>query len=252
MTNITFQTSPSLLLHPYSNKQAVLMAKCSKIVYSSKFRAKRLLEKKSFTLKYFHSREPSFLIAEHDQHIVVAFRGNKKTFDFINILKFLYTEKKVKRIHSGFKTTYDKVHYLIWFHLSQLPNKPIYFTGHSSGGALAVIATNQLEEFPIAGCYTFGAPPIGIKELEHPIQKPVYEMMTDEDPLLHLGRGFNYFYTNSRYILTKDQVLSEQQKKSEKQQLKNKPVLLFKAFKAHLIQECINRLESIETNNLSL
>ncbi|MDE0151327.1 MAG: lipase family protein [Bdellovibrionales bacterium] len=252
MTNITFQTSPSLLLHPYSNKQAVLMAKCSKIVYSSKFRAKRLLEKISFTLKYFHSREPSFLIAEHDQHIVVAFKGNKEIFDLANILKFLYTEKKVKRIHNGFKTMYDKVHYIIWFHLSQLSNKPIYFTGHSRGGALAVIATAQLEEFPIAGCYTFGSPPIGIKELEHPIQNPVYGIMTHEDPLIHLKKGSNYFYTGSRYILTKDQVLNEQQNKLEKQQLKNKPVLLLKAFKAHLIQEYINRLESIETNNLSL
>ena len=245
MVNIASQTSPSLSSLPYSSKQALLMAKCSKIVYSSKGRAERLLDKIDFTLKYFSKNEPSFLIAEHDQCIVVAFKGKQKIFDLINILNFLHIEKKVKRIHNGFKTMYDKAHYLILFQLSQLSNtKPIYFTGHSLGGALAIIATAQLEEFPIAGCYTFGAPPIGIKELEHPIQKPIYEIVTDNDPFLNL-KGSNYFYVGSRYILIQDQILYEQQEKSDKQQ-KNKTVLSLTTFKAHSINEYIHRLEIIE------
>ena len=252
MVSITPQTSPSVLPHPYSSRQALLMAKCSKIIYSSKGRAERLLEKISFSLKYFSNNEPSFLIAEHDQCIVVAFKGKQKFFDFINILKFLHIETKIKRIHNGFKTMYNKAHYLIWFQLSQLSNtKPIYFTGHSLGGALAVIATAQLEGFHVAGCYTFGAPPIGIKELEYPLQKPVYEVVTDNDPFLNL-EGSNYFYIGSLRVLTQDQILYEQQEKPDKQQLKNKIALSLKTFKAHSIQEYINRLESIEDTKRSL
>ncbi len=249
MSNITTQTSPVLHPHPYSNEQAIILAKCSKIVYSSKYRAEKLLEEISFKLKYYNKNEPPFLIAESDQCIVIAFTGKQKLFDFINILKFFWTEEKVKRIHNGFKNMYDKVHYLILFYLSQLSDKkPIYLTGHSLGGALSVIAASRLTESHIEGCYTFGSPPIGIKELDQPIQRPVYEIMNDNDPFSHLDRSSSN-YIGSRYVLTQDQILHNHTGKISKQHnLQTKQLLSTQAFNAHSINEYINRLETILRN----
>lgn len=230
----------------YSNEQAMIMAKCAKITYSPKREADKSLQKISFKLKYFNRNEPVFLIAEHDQYIVVAFKGRQELHDFINILKFFWTETKVKRIHNGFKTMYDKVHYLILFQLSQLSDtKPIYLTGHSLGGALAVVASSQLPGH-IAGCYTFGSPPIGIKELDQPIQRPVYEIINDNDPFSDLDECSHYSYVGSRYILTKEQILHDQKRKtSDKNHMKAKKVF---SPKAHFIKEYINRLETILQN----
>jgi thioesterase domain-containing protein len=41
---------------------------------------------------------------------------------------------------------------------SRNPNTPIYFAGHSLGGALAQIAAAVLGDDNTAACYTFGSP----------------------------------------------------------------------------------------------
>jgi len=231
--------------HFYSTEQALTMARCAKITYSLKINANKLLKKINFNLKYFNKDTPPFLIAENTRYIVIAFKGIQKLNDSINILKFFWTETKVKRIHNGFKNMYDKVHYPISFHLSQLPKKkPIYLTGHSLGGVLAVIAASRLTGFHIAGCYTFGAPPIGITELDHPIHKPVYEIANDDDPFSHLDKCSSYCYIGSRYVLTENEIFQ----KTKKHQSKINKLSLPKAFKAHSMKEYLSRLETTLNN----
>ncbi len=69
-------------------------------------------------------------------------------------------------------------------------NYSLYITGHSQGGALALIATRDLEEEGTFSdrtvCYTFGCPRVGNEEFGEEIDAPVYRIVNAADwvPLL--------------------------------------------------------------------
>ncbi|MEW5250492.1 lipase family protein [Microbulbifer sp. 2201CG32-9] len=68
---------------------------------------------------------------------------------------------------------------------------PIFFTGHSLGGALANLACLHFEQLfrseigcnPIAACYTFGAPRLGNAALMGLCKTPVYRYVNAADPV---------------------------------------------------------------------
>jgi triacylglycerol lipase len=61
------------------------------------------------------------------------------------------------------------------------PNTPIYFTGHSLGGALAQIAAAVLGDDQTAACYTFGSPRVGNMYLDQWVKTPSYRVMNYAD-----------------------------------------------------------------------
>ena len=60
-------------------------------------------------------------------------------------------------VHSGFKADFLRLWEKIEANLSKI-DLPLYFTGHSLGGALAILAASV---FPAKAVYTFGAPKTG-------------------------------------------------------------------------------------------
>ncbi len=108
-------------------------------------------------------------IMESEQSIVIAFRGSISNPDWIAdaaILQtdFPYTRTRLK-IHSGFAAIYTACRQQI---ISVLRNssssKQLFVTGHSLGGALAVLcaldaAVNTVHRNPTM--YNFGSPRIG-------------------------------------------------------------------------------------------
>jgi hypothetical protein len=102
-----------------------------------------------------------------DTHAVLAFRGS----DPVTLPNWL-TDVVVKlvahaeydgRVHHGFssvlKHTWGKVAQLI----KQIDDKPLFLTGHSMGGALAVLTACRLAKMgraPVA-TYTYGSPRVG-------------------------------------------------------------------------------------------
>ena len=68
------------------------------------------------------------------------------------------------KIHSGFNEAFSQVSVEIQTILNkeEYKNKPLFITGHSLGGALAVIAAKKLtHKGGMAACYTFGSPRVG-------------------------------------------------------------------------------------------
>ena len=108
-------------------------------------------------------------IMESKHNIIIAFRGSRSNPDWIAnaaILQtyFPYTRIKIKT-HSGFAAIYSTCRQQIMNALNTLDSsKQLFITGHSLGGALAVLCTldtavNTAYKDPVM--YSFGSPRIG-------------------------------------------------------------------------------------------
>ena len=52
---------------------------------------------------------------------------------------------------------------------------------HSLGGALAVVASEELERDSLAACYTYGSPRVGNEEFGEEIRVPIYRIVNAAD-----------------------------------------------------------------------
>ena len=110
------------------------------------------------------------LVVELPDCRIVAFRGSKSLKNWITdaqLWRRLLTEEangdKVE-VHHGFLDAYESIIADLTAYLRQPGDvRPLFITGHSLGGALAILAALELKRqgFPIAQVYTFGQPRVG-------------------------------------------------------------------------------------------
>ena len=128
----------------------------------------------------------AFLAKRNADHVaVLAFRGTEK-----NSWKDIKTDLNARfyqgqdgvRVHTGFRDAYNQVREQVRTAVDSLPhNYSLYITGHSLGGALAVMASKDLERDTLAACYTFGSPRVGNEEFGEEIRAPVYRIVNAAD-----------------------------------------------------------------------
>lgn len=139
----------------------------------------------SITASYLDTLDFYGYIAESSDSIVVTFRGTRTNPDWIADLSalpgdFPYTPKRL-RIHSGFAAVYDSCRQILMPALTNLSSsKQLYITGHSLGGALAILcaldaAVNTDFKAPIM--YNFGSPRVGDPEFGESYDSIVYDSM---------------------------------------------------------------------------
>jgi triacylglycerol lipase len=107
------------------------------------------------------------LVGSTRQAIVIAFRGTEPTKlkDLLTDAELTMVSGPLGKVHEGFWESLEG----IWDKLEraiasrQDGKRPIWFTGHSLGGALAQLAVARLikEDRPAQGLYTYGAPRCG-------------------------------------------------------------------------------------------
>lgn len=116
---------------------------------------------------------------------VLVFRGTTNIKDWITnanaVLK--QTPEGGDRIHPGFKAAYDNVKCQILKLLEEVEGLPLYITGHSLGGALAICATYDLPKKRLAACYTFGGPRVGDQAFVDRFKTPIYRVVNGFDPV---------------------------------------------------------------------
>jgi triacylglycerol lipase len=95
--------------------------------------------------------------------------------------------------------------------LEKTSEKPIYLTGHSLGGALALIASAVLGGTSglgdrIAAVYTFGAPRVGQRNFSEIVKAPHYRVINSGDivPLVPPNWILGYVHTGTPVLLKKD------------------------------------------------
>ncbi|MGB2598849.1 MAG: lipase family protein [Candidatus Omnitrophota bacterium] len=143
-------------------------------------------------IKMFLSRgTQAFLAKDNERKVaVLAFRGTQTegmTLEtlidgFVDLYAALYELDGEAKVHSGFYNAFQGVRERIAEKLENLRGYSVYITGHSLGGALALVATQEFNDNNnIAACYTFGSPKVGNEEYDDKVKVPIYRIINAYD-----------------------------------------------------------------------
>jgi hypothetical protein len=111
------------------------------------------------------------------------------------------------RVHSGFMTAYRfiarNLEKQLTFARAEFPDAELSFTGHSLGGAMAIIAASHLgEEMGLGGLYTYGAPAVGDAEFNETIPDNIEykRVVNGRDPIVWALDGKLGYEQSGDYI----------------------------------------------------
>ena len=134
----------------------------------------------------FDSKGTQAFIASSDKFKmnILAFRGTEENITDIKAdLKGTTIEIDGASIHSGFYEAFQCVKDDIELTLATVKTNgyPLYITGHSLGGALALLATKFLASDSLGACYTFGSPRVASSIFGDEIKTPIYRIVNAAD-----------------------------------------------------------------------
>ncbi len=102
------------------------------------------------------------LVAQDKQLVLLAFRGTESVADALKDGNVLPTQTEAGAVHTGFFNGVESIEPGIKSQIGQLGARTLVLTGHSLGGALAVIAAGKWrDEMPIQWLATYGQPAVG-------------------------------------------------------------------------------------------
>ncbi len=171
----------------FDMRNAWWLIEASTLVYAElKFVAQQFRKAGLKEVRFFEGRktDTQAYAASNDDFAIVAFRGTeirRRTgkADFRNVLADLATDAKIRlvdsghggRVHEGFKKALDEIWEKggLFQYIKNISSKngrklPVWFTGHSLGGALATLAAACYGD--VRGLYTFGSPRVGDAEFK--------------------------------------------------------------------------------------
>lgn len=204
----------------YSDRVAWVMAECSRLAYlrfeeggNSEQKLGEHLDKGRFELiETFNHKAIQAYLARTDSFAVLAFRGTENDYGdiFTDLNARFYRDQTGAVLHRGFSRTYKLVDERVSKVVKNL-GIPLYITGHSLGGALAIVAMLTITPSDkIAACYTFGSPRIDNAEFEPMLYKvPTYRVVHAADLVARLPFSrMGYLHTGDlRYITRTGTVL---------------------------------------------
>jgi pimeloyl-ACP methyl ester carboxylesterase len=206
----------------YSDRTAALLAKMAMLAYigfedeeKRKILEDMLTHGRVKLLETISIGETEAMVAETDKFVVVAFRGTSSRADFLtdlhsrlNVARVAVNGRSV-RVHAGFYAAFRKIEGKLRDLLAaQDGTKAIYLTGHSLGGALALVAAaafggNDKLGDRIAAIYTFGAPRVGGPDFPNLVKAPHYRVVNSGDvvPLVPPNWLAGYVHTGMPVLL---------------------------------------------------
>jgi len=103
------------------------------------------------------------IVVSDSARIFVAVRGTDERRDWLTNLRFWHHQSDVGRVHKGYYEVCQGFLPELTRLIDQHADKPLVLTGHSMGGAVAVLLAALLLEqsHRIDGLYTFGQPKVG-------------------------------------------------------------------------------------------
>ena len=143
----------------------------SEVAYKDKSEAESLLSKLGYNgsdVVFFHSPLATGFIIRWGKVVAMAFRGSSNLREWLNNLNVWPRYTPVGRVHAGYYNAIESVGPQLYSALDLFSSKncSLLLTGHSRGGALAVLFAGllKLNGFRIQPqVYTFGSPKGGTK-----------------------------------------------------------------------------------------
>ena len=180
----------------FSLKNAYALAFASKLAYQSEDQIYIKLLEQGFNTEFINevSTDTQLFIAHNGSAIVIAFRGTEKFKDWLTNAGIDFRDTSYGLVHKGFDHALDSVWSQITTALEKIQQygQPLWITGHSLGGALAVLAAARLTldidkniYKSINGLYVFGQPRVGnrtfVKALDDAIKPRYFCFVNDND-----------------------------------------------------------------------
>ena len=138
-------------------------------------------------------REGALCIVADD---LVAFRGTTDIRDVLRDIDARLTPEGSGRVHRGFKTALEP----LWAKLSaHLGNRPVWFTGHSMGAALAILAGNRYAD--ARAVYTYGSPRVGDSAFASNTTVPVYRVVNNNDLVTRMPPPASFRHVGTLHYL---------------------------------------------------
>lgn len=152
-------------------------------------------------LWFFSGHSTQCYVAADQDLAVVAFRGTECGLDrgpdaLARFVADLSADLDIRwaddpgggRIHRGFRDALDEVWPELQSCLQALTERgcAMWITGHSLGGALALLAASRLPLSAVQGVCTFGAPRIGDRLFSKGYAPKAYLMVNNNDVVAHL------------------------------------------------------------------
>jgi triacylglycerol lipase len=148
---------------------------------------------------------------------LVAFRGTEADSirDMITDARFALVQwdKLDERVHDGFRDGLDRVWCQLLAAIEPLADRPIWFTGHSLGGALATLAADRFVRErahnglgDLGGVYTFGSPLVGDRRFVDGFNNRVadrsFRFVNDQDAVTRVPPPLiGYRHVNTEHFL---------------------------------------------------
>ncbi len=193
---------------PFDLVNATWLADAALLAYADEAFSRREWEKAGVShVRVFQGASTYAVVAATERWIIVAFRGTKvvrpgmPTDDehtWSAVFRDWKTDVDIKlvtwpgggRVHRGFKDALEQIwedhdgHQGLMAYLQEAVAarpavRPVWFTGHSLGAALAILAAHAYG--PAAGVYTFGAPRVGTREFVMSRSMPIYRVVYSTD-----------------------------------------------------------------------
>jgi hypothetical protein len=127
------------------------------------------------------------LVASRDDVQIIAFAGTDPV-DLANWISDFDARIDQKGAAQGYETAADSIWPSVMQAISAAPAKAIFVTGHSLGGALAVLTAQAIKATPeakLAAVYTFGMPRVGDAQFAEPYDTSIgdvtYRLVHGED-----------------------------------------------------------------------
>ena len=133
---------------------------------------------------------------------VIMFRGTNPSEIQDSFINLSNRSRKVDHgnVHAGFWTGYDSLHGQLAKVLEASKPKKVWITGHSLGGALAVVCAYRLssrENLEIAGVMTFGQPKVGnpafCKHMDDTLRGRMVHFVNESDLVPRVPPSFDHF-----------------------------------------------------------
>jgi triacylglycerol lipase len=171
------------------------LAEVSTLVYAEKGFVRSRLERAGLPeVKFFDKRSTQCFVANNDKFAIVAFRGSeiwkkREKDDLSKKLADLKADVDIRlsaweqggKVHRGFMDALNEVWPDLYPYLNKLDGKgcKIWITGHSLGGALAVLCCGLYGK--AQGVYTYGSPRVGDEDFKEHVGVRVYRIVNGED-----------------------------------------------------------------------
>lgn len=212
---LTLADAPLQDTGQYDQKNAWWLAELSRVIYrESVVENDKVLPDRVTVLQNAGHQEVKFargrsseaaIIKVGDFH-VLAFRGTEELADWLRNVDVRPDQwDGPGRAHKGFVGALNEV----WPELLpalQAISGPIFYTGHSLGGALAILAAVR---FPPRAVYTFGGPRCGDDDFakQHPLREHIHRVVNNRDVVPRVPPGYEHTGT-LHYITSKGTMLT--------------------------------------------